>query len=799
VAVDDRSLQELASSILDGTEIDWDAAKSTLRDANRPLLAHLKVVAALAGVHRVPCTWGHLLLIERIGAGTFGEVYRAWDPRLDREVALKLLPATSPGRPVSFVIPEGRLLARVRHNNVVTIYGAERIGDRVGLWMEFVPGRTLEQMLRTGQLIGADDARRIGRDLCSAVAAVHGAGLLHRDIKAHNVMVAEDDRVVLMDFGTGRELRDGQVSDLTGTPLYVAPEVLEGQPATVQSDVYSVGVLLFHILTGRYPVEGRTVTDLRRAHHAGSRLILRAIRPDVPSWFARAIERAIDPAPGGRFHSASAFGAALGNAKPRAIQRRLLAGALAAAVALGAGLVWRERSREAPGSIPAIAVLPFDTSDKAAGSDALADGLTDEIQRHLAVIRGLALRSSGSSFAFKNRPRDLHEVGSRLGVDFVLEGSVSRADETVRVEARFTRIADGAELWKSTFDRNARSLPAVPADISLAIVNQLRVALGQGQRRYDLDPDLYYRLLQARGFHARRGADNSAKAAELFQQVVSGAPDYAPAWAGLANALAQLSRPSPGEEIIPPDPRLGPAALKAIQLDPLLAEAHAGLANLYARDRNWVNARMSFLKAIALNPTLSEIYNDLVLAVLLPLGDTAEALRQLDAARVVDPLSLDVMRTQALVFVEAGRYADAIENCRWIMQHDPAFPYVDVWLGRALYLSGRHEEARAALERAGPEFWGYVGYLLAVSGRREEAEALAAQHADSPSRTMLIYAGLGDKDRAFHALERTSEINWWRAATWLHRPEMALLRDDPRMPALRRTLGLPVQPGGSAP
>jgi tetratricopeptide (TPR) repeat protein len=317
------------------------------------------------------------------------------------------------------------------------------------------------------------------------------------------------------------------------------------------------------------------------------------------------------------------------------------------------------------------------------------------------------------------------------------------------------------------------------------------VTLGHGQRRYDLDPDVYYRFLQARAFHGRRGPENSARAAELFQQVVSSAPDYAPAWAGLASALAQLSRPSVGEEIFRLDPRLGPAALKALQLDPLLAEAHAALGNMYAGDRDWVNARMSFLKALALNPTLTEMHTDFVLGVLMPIDDTHEALRQLGAARVVDPLSLDVRRTEAHVFIQAGRYADAIENCRWIKQHDPAFPYVDLWLGRALYFSGRFDEAREALERAGPQFWGYVGYLLAVSGHREEAEALAAKNPDSPSRTMLIYAGLGDKDRAFRALERTAELNWWRAATWLHRPEMALLRNDPRMPALRKKLRLP--------
>lgn len=793
MAGNEERLAEITAAILDGTAIDWQTAESQADSADRPLVQHLKVVAALAGVHRLPTTWGHLQLIEPIGRGTFGEVYRAWDPRLDREVALKLLPAVhSTGTAAAFAIPEGRLLARVRHNNVVTIYGAEQQDDRIGLWMELVRGRTLEQMLAQGMSFEAEEVRRIGGDLCNAVAAVHDAGLLHRDIKAHNVMIADDNRVVLMDFGTGRELDDGVTSDMTGTPLYVAPEVLDGKPATVQSDIYSLGVLLFHLLSGKYPVEGPTVADIRKAHDAGVRVSLRTTVPDAPSRIANVITRATDPRPDGRFQSASAFGDALHEATTGTTRRRLISGAVAATLAIGAAvLTWRERGRGIPEHAPTIAVLPFETSDATSGSDAFADGLTDEIQRNLAVIQGLALRSSGSAFTFKNRPRDLRQVASLLAVDFVLEGSVTRAGSRLQISARFTRMADSAVIWNNVFDRDAQDLPVIVDEISLAIVNQLRVTLGRGQRRYDLDPELYYRFLQARAFQGRRGPDNSARAAELFQEVVASAPEYAPAWAGLASALAELSRPSPGEEIIPLDPRLRPAALTAIQIDPLLAEAHAAVANVYAHDRAWVNARMSFLKALALNPTLTEMHTDFVLGVLMPIGANDEALHQLAAARVVDPLSLDVRRIQALVFVEAGRYADAIENCRWIRQHDPAFPYVDVWLGRALYFSGRFDEAREALERAGPQFFGYVGYLLAVSGHRAEAEALAAKNLDSPSRTMLIYAGLGDKDRAFAGLVRTAEINWWRAATWLHRPEMALLRGDPRMPALRKKLGLP--------
>jgi eukaryotic-like serine/threonine-protein kinase len=245
----EQVVDDLVDAILDGTPIDWAAAESSCEGAAPPLLRQLKVLAALAELHRgvplstltlsqvapsrvgpevreAPVLWGHLRLVERIGRGAFGEVYRAWDTRLDREVALKLLPAgrSSGDRAAPAIIHEGRLLARVRHPNVVTIHGAEQIGDQIGLWMEFVRGRTLEQIVDQRKVVSAAEAVDIGLELCGAVSAVHGAGLLHRDIKAHNVMRSEDGRIVLMDFGTGRELEDDASSDLAGTPLYLAPE-----------------------------------------------------------------------------------------------------------------------------------------------------------------------------------------------------------------------------------------------------------------------------------------------------------------------------------------------------------------------------------------------------------------------------------------------------------------------------------------------------------------------------------------------------------------------------------------------
>ena len=208
------------------------------------------------------------------------------------------------------MIDEGRLLARVRHPNVVTVHGADRIDGRVGLWMEFVRGRTLEDVLGDQGPFGAEEATLIGLDLCRALSAVHAAGLMHRDVKAQNVMREAGGRIVLMDFGTGRDDLSDRPADVAGTPLYVAPEVLGGAPATAESDIYSVGVLLFHLVTGAYPVKGRTVAEIREAHGQRRRAWLRDARPDLPDTFVQAVERALDVDPDKRYDERGCHGSA---------------------------------------------------------------------------------------------------------------------------------------------------------------------------------------------------------------------------------------------------------------------------------------------------------------------------------------------------------------------------------------------------------------------------------------------------------------------------------------------------------
>ena len=351
----DDHLDDVADAILDGASIDWSQVE-VRAGSDRPLLDGLKVLAALADVHRdsTPADrWGHFALIEPLGRGAFGRVFRARDTRLDREVALKLLEAPSPSADTraSSIVDEGRLLAQVRHPNVVTIYGAAKIGNEVGLWMELVQGRTLQQLLDEGKRFTAVEAVEIGTQLCEAVAAVHTAGLLHRDIKAANVMLSDQGRVVLMDFGTGWEVRDDSRAVPAGTPLYLAPELLEGGKPTVQTDIYAVGVLLFHLLTGRYPVTARTVDELKRAHAGRLRVDLRALRADVPGALAAVIEAAMAPVSEHRYKTATAMTAELRQAIRRVPRSFVVAATTVAVVgALLAAQAFRPTERPSTAS-----------------------------------------------------------------------------------------------------------------------------------------------------------------------------------------------------------------------------------------------------------------------------------------------------------------------------------------------------------------------------------------------------------------------------------------------------------------
>ena len=346
---EDKALLDVAEAITDGKPVDWDAAKSAHRNLGRKL-GHLRLIEKVAAVHQTPAreegagarhdiieestrtvcppvagtadatpvtTWGSLRILETLGQGGFGEVYRAYDPSLQRDVALKLRRSDreGKGRSSTVFLQEARQLARVRHPNVLVIHGADEHEGRVGLWTDLVRGKTLEQILTEQGPQGADEAARYGIEVCKALAAVHGAGLVHRDVKTSNIMREQGGRIVLMDFGSVTEQAGtGPIpgaSDLSGTPLYMSPEQLRGEDLTPASDIYSLGVVLYRLVSGRFPVEASSFAELLEKHRQGASVPLRDARADLPAFFVQVVERALSLDPTNRFASAGALERAL--------------------------------------------------------------------------------------------------------------------------------------------------------------------------------------------------------------------------------------------------------------------------------------------------------------------------------------------------------------------------------------------------------------------------------------------------------------------------------------------------------
>jgi TolB-like protein/Flp pilus assembly protein TadD len=456
-----------------------------------------------------------------------------------------------------------------------------------------------------------------------------------------------------------------------------------------------------------------------------------------------------------------------------------LAGFAVIAAAIGARLVLH---KDAP--IP-VGVLPLVNLSRDPGNDYFADGLTDEIIRNLSIIDGLAVRSQTSSFAFKGKPRNLREAGRQLGADYILEGSVLRAGQQLRINAQLVRVRDDLPLWSGRFDRELTDVFAIQDEISRGIVNGLRLKLGRGRRRYETSTEAYDLYLNARSLGNDRGI-------EVFQQAIAKDPSFAPAYAGLAAAHAfrsGLFRLDPADEV----PKMRAAAERAIQLDPLLAEAHDALGTAYARDGQWGQSEKSFRHAIELDPNRSETYHHFAVYLLWPLGRTGEALMQLRLAERADPLSSRIHTGLAYVLPSAGRYDEAASHGE---KMPPDTPARSAYLGRARFLQGRTAEAIQILETAfnkgvppGSEVRGFLGYAYARTGRREEAEKMAI--GTNPFNQAVIFAGLGDKERALAAMEGGTAAGPFRVGRQLTFPELAFIRGDPRMKALRKKVGLP--------
>jgi TolB-like protein/Flp pilus assembly protein TadD len=463
------------------------------------------------------------------------------------------------------------------------------------------------------------------------------------------------------------------------------------------------------------------------------------------------------------------------------------------AVAAGALAWWWFQSAKAPVS---IAVLPLTNLSPDSGDDYFVDGLTDEIIRNLAIIDGLAVRSQTSSFVFKGMPRNVREAGKQLQADYILEGSVLRAGQKLRINAQLVRVRDDFPLWSGRYDQELADVLAIQDEISRGIVNNLRLKLGHGRRRYEISSEVYDSYLRARALTVERGASGINGSIGLLENVVAKDPSFAPAYADLAAAYVYRSgvfQFNISNEML----KMRAAAEKAIQLDPLLPQAYYAQAMVYAREAQWQQSEKSFRRAIEMAPSRSESHADFANNLLLPLGRIEEAVRESRAATKVDPLSSESRYRLANVLISAGRYEEAATNCAMMATENSSER--DWCLSRARIGQGRIDQAIRILEAAmnrgvspGSQVRGELGYAYARVGRRDQAEQFAAATPSvNPFNKALIYAGLGDKDRTLAALDLAAASGPFRIGRSLTYPEFGLLKGDPRVKALRTKVGLP--------
>ena len=776
---------------------------------------------------------GRYEVLEPIGGGGMGVVHRALDTRLGRTVALKFLQPrldADDSAAERFRL-EARAAAALEHPNICTVHEiGETAEGRLFLAMPLYDGETVERRIARGPL-PVEDAVAIAVQVARGLAKAHAQGIVHRDVKPSNVLVTSDGVVKLLDFGIAK------LADVTltggagplGTAAYMSPEQRSGGPVDHRTDLWSLGVVLHEMLAGRRPLDPGAETQAWPPP-------VSALRPDAPPALDRIVATALARDPARRYASAQAMerdllalGVAVsgpGAATPapdaraagRRRVRRRVALAAGVAVALLGGAAWlgarRWRASEPPAASVAampstIAVLPFADRSAAAGQAYFSDGMTEELIATLARVEGLRVASRTSSFAFRDRGLDVRAVGARLGVAAVLEGSVRRDGDRLRITAQLVSVADGWQLWSETYDRAADDAFAVQQEIASAIVQTLRGRLvgGVADANAPGRPDAAAYDLYLKGRHAlylkgryawySRTEEGLRSAASYFAQAVAQAPGYARAHAGLADAYAVLGF----YDFLPPGeafPKADSAARRAAQLDPTLGGPHAtlGYVALY-HGWDFARAEAEFRRAIALEPNYStahQWYANLLVAA----GRFDEAERAMRRAEEIDPLSLIAKAALAWVHYHAGDNAAAVAQARETLELDPDYAVAHLWGGWALQAMDSLDAAVAAHRRAVAVTDGaalYVASLarsLALAGERAEAERLLAglgSRTDGgryvPSYEVAkVHLALGRADEALAWLERALDERSHSMAFLRVDPQLAPLRADPRFARL---------------
>lgn len=779
-------------------------------------------------------TLSHYSIQEKIGEGGMGVVYRAHDDQLDRDVAIKVLPTQALARDSARkrFRKEALALGRLNHPNIETVheFGSDRGLDF--LVTEYISGATLNDKLTAGAL-PERQILSLGIQLAEGLEAAHDEGVVHRDLKPANLRIRPDGRLKILDFGLATliapeasqetaSLADSTV--LAGTLAYMAPEQLRGETADRRTDIWAAGVVLYEMTTGRRPFEKKMSTALAGAILNQPPPTPGQLNPSIAPRLGDAILKCLEKDPDNRYQSAKELLVDLRRlATPSTVttqQRwppgralyRFGVGTLAIVMILAALFVfnvrgWRERLMRPAGAarIESLAVLPLENLSSDSEQQYFADGMTDELITDLGKVSELRVISRTSVMQYKGTRKPLPEIAKELKVDAIVEGSVLRAGDHVRITARLTNAAKEKQLFASSYEGDLRDVLRLQKEVARDIAAEIRAKLTPSEQSRlvsspQLDPRAYEAYLKGRYQWNQRGATGLKKALESFQQAIEIDPTYGAAYAGLADTynLLASSGDIPGKEGLE---MARAAAKRALELDENLAEAHTALAGVLqsANDWNFNAAEAEFRRAIELNPNyatarLWHAQN------LLVLNRADEAVAEYRQAEGLDPLSPLVSAYVGFSLEKARRYDEAIAAGQKTITLFPESPFGHWTLAMAYRQKGMHQEAIAAFKKAielsphRPDFIATLGHAYAVSGNKDEASKIAheleASHAPAFALA-LVYVGLGDMDRSFALLEQTYEERFPILPEALQDPLFDPVRPDPRFQTLLRRIGLP--------
>ena len=691
-------------------------------------------------------------ILAPIGSGGMGDVWKARDRRLDRIVAIKQME----GRHSARFQQEARAIAALNHPNICTLHD---IGPDY-LVMEYVEGKPLWGPLRM------EEALKLALQIAAALEEAHRRGILHRDLKPGNILVSEKGTAKLLDFGLAKLMTNPE-TDVTkttegavvGTAAYMAPEQAEGKPLDERSDIFSFGAVLYEMLSGKRAFEGNSTAQVLSAVLRDDPLPLQA-----PAEVQHIVKRCLAKQPRDRFLNMGELTVALEqvnrlNTSAKAVDRQ-----------------------------PSIAVLPFANMSADKENEYFSDGLAEEILNLLTKIPGLKVIARTSAFSFRGKEQDIRKIAETLGVSHVLEGSVRRAGNRLRVTAQLIHAADGTHLWSERYDRDMTDIFAIQDEIGQAISEALKVRLAPRTRTVNIEA--YQNYLKGQYYRARYTAESLAKAKECFEQALAIDPNYAPAYSGLAAyyyVLAALGMKPAGDVA----PLAKSAAEKALAIDPANGEAHSVLGIVAAAcDYDWKAADTHFRQAMAAEPVPPLVRYRYVMYYLLPLGRVADAMEQSRLGLETDPLSMILHFGMASSMYYAKQYLETIEYARRALEIDANFYLIWLAMGNRPASRRLHSGSDYQLETSCGS-GALVLHGWRVLSQQPTIRLAIAEHSQEWVRKLVsdghieaaavYYAAAGEVDAMFEALDEAYRHPLFQPFA---NAKFSILRPLPHRPAL---------------